>query len=313
MKITITESQYRFLLEQKPDEMMPGQIERSGYKSNDPNSLSGALEKQSQYFQDIKKFVNTELEDTLRNFLYSPEGIATSIGVNVLGGEPLVITLFSILVAYDINKWIDEGEPNWLFLITDLICMMTSGFAGTVAKPMINLGKSIKFKTLFDLFKWIEKTFPTIWTKFILPLTNSIGNIISKIISQLSKLKSSFNFGISISLPTKLRNVISNVINYTSKISDLIKETLTKIIGKVGSETAVGYAKYKARFTAVDELGKTKTGKKILKKGLTYINPLLGSDKVDPFLLDLIKSPKIVDLSKYKIEPIFLDNSKDVF
>jgi hypothetical protein len=58
MKITITESQYRFLLEQRPDEMMPGMIERSGYKSNDPNSLSGALEKQSQYFQDIKKFVN---------------------------------------------------------------------------------------------------------------------------------------------------------------------------------------------------------------------------------------------------------------
>ena len=97
------------------------------------------------------------------------------------------------------------------------------------------------------------------------------------------------------------------------KISDLIKETLTKIIGKAGSKTAVGYAKYKARFTAVDELGKTKIGKKIIKKGLTYINPLLGSDKVDPFLLDLIKSPDIVDLSKYKIEPIFLDNSKDTF
>lgn len=313
MKITITESQYKFLLEQKPDEMMPGQIERFGYKSDNPNLLSGALEKQSKYFNDVKKFVNTELEDSLRDFLYSPEGIATSIGINTLGGEPLVITLFSILVAYDIKKWIDEGEPNWLYLITDLICSITSGFAGTVAAPMINLSKSIKFKTLFDLFKWIEKTFPAIWTKFILPLTNSIGNIISKIISQLTKLKSSFNFGILISLPTKLKNVISSIISYTSKISNLIKETITKIIGKSGYETAVGYVKYKTRFKAAEELSKTKTGKKIIKKVLPYINPLLGSDKIDLFLLDLIKSPYTVDLSKYKIEPIFLDNSKDTF
>jgi hypothetical protein len=39
----------------------------------------------------------------------------------------------------------------------------------------------------------------------------------------------------------------------------------------------------------------------------------LGSDKIDPFLMDLITSPQSIDYKNYKINPIFADNSKDTF
>ena len=46
---------------------------------------------------------------------------------------------------------------------------------------------------------------------------------------------------------------------------------------------------------------------------LPYINPLLGSDKIDPFIIDLIQNSNKIDLSKYNILPIFKNNSLDTF
>lgn len=43
----------RTLSEQRPDEMMPGQIERFGYKQNDPSTLTAAHKKQQQYFKEM--------------------------------------------------------------------------------------------------------------------------------------------------------------------------------------------------------------------------------------------------------------------
>ena len=60
--IRINESQLRMLISnvitEQPDEKMPGQIERFGYKSNDPKSLGTALKKQENFFQGVNKSIN---------------------------------------------------------------------------------------------------------------------------------------------------------------------------------------------------------------------------------------------------------------
>jgi len=53
MKIIITEEQYNLISEQKPDNLMPGQIERFGYKQNDPKTWDSALKKQVEYFRSL--------------------------------------------------------------------------------------------------------------------------------------------------------------------------------------------------------------------------------------------------------------------
>jgi hypothetical protein len=253
----------------------------------------------------LTKYVNSDLESDLRDFLYSPAGIATIAGIDYLGGAPLSMTLFAILVAYDVKKWIDMGEPNWLFLITDLICVATAGFANSVASPLIKAAKNIKFKSLTSFLKFVQKNFKSIWENFILPSLKSIGGIIKKVITLLTKSKPS--------LSKKLSSSISSIVDYLSKLNGIIEESLRKVIGDLGLVTGKTYAKYKIASTAASEVAKTETGKKILRKTIPVINPLLGSDKIDPFLMDLITSPRNIDVNNYRIHPSFADNSRDTF
>jgi len=253
----------------------------------------------------VAKYVNVNLESDLRDFLYSPEGIATIAGIGYVGGEPISMLLFSILVAYDIKQWIDEGEPNWLFLITDLICVGTAGFASSVAGPLIKLGKNVKFNSLTSLFRYISKNFKSLWKNYVLPLSKSIGQVIGKITSSITNAKPL--------LSGKLSSSLSSVASYLSKLNGLIAESIEAVIGKAGLETGKTYAKYKIASKVASKAGQTDVGKKVMKTSLPYINPLLGSDKIDPFLMDLITSPQSIDYKNYRINPIFADNSKDTF
>jgi hypothetical protein len=253
----------------------------------------------------VAKYVNVNLESDLRDFLYSPEGIATIAGIGYFGGEPISMLLFSILVAYDIKKWIDEGEPNWLFLITDLICVGTAGFASSVVGPLMKVAKNIKFKNLNSFFLFISKNFQSIWKNYVLPMAKSIQQVVGKIISVITKNKPF--------LSGKLSSSLSNITSYLSKLSKSIQESLEFVIGKVGVKTAKTYAKYKFASDVASKAAQTEPGKKVLIKALPYINPLLGSDKIDPFLLSLMTSPQNIDYKSYDINPIFLDNSKDTF
>jgi hypothetical protein len=293
------------LFEQRPDHLMFGQPETFGYNPKKPQTMDAALAKQQEFFKSIRKYVNVDMESDLRDFLYSPEGIATIAGIGYVGGEPISMLLFSILVAYDIKQWIDEGEPNWLFLITDLICVGTAGFASSAAAPLIKLGKNVKFNSLTSLFRYISKNFKSLWKNYVLPLSKSIGQVIGKITSTITKAKPS--------LSGKLSSSLSSIVSYLSKLNGLITESIEAVIGKAGLETGKTYAKYKIASKVASKAGQTDIGKKVMKTSLPYINPLLGSDKIDPFLMDLITSPQSIDYKSYTINPIFADNSKDTF
>jgi hypothetical protein len=304
MKIIISERQYSFISEQ-PDSKMPFQIEKFGYNPSKPNTMGPALKKQQEVFNYISKYVNLNLESDLRDFLYSPAGIATIVGIDFLGGEAISMALFSILVGYDIKKWIDVGEPNWLFLIVDLICVVTAGFASAEGAILLKLAKNIKFKTLTGFFEYIFKNFKFLWTNFVSPLVKSIGSVIGKIVPRITKMKSY--------LSKKLSSSLSSIGSYLSNLGKLITESFEKVIGKLGVKVGKTYAKYKLTSTAANQVLKTDKGKEIIKTSLPYINPLLGADKIDPFLLDLITNPDGIKIGDYKINPIFSDNSKDTF
>jgi hypothetical protein len=297
------------LSEQESEFKMPGQLEFYGYRPNKPETLDLALVKQKEYINKIRKYVNFNLESDLRDFLYSPEGIATIAGIDYAGGAPISMLLFSILVSYDIKKWIDMGEPNWLFLITDLICVGTAGFASSVASPLLKAAKNIKFKNLSSFFTYISKNFKTIWENFVLPMVKTIQKVTSKIIPTVTKEKSFLSSTISSS--------ISNIASYLSKLNTIITESLDKVIGKVGTEVAKTWGKYKVKSSLAGQAFQTEPGKKGLKKALPYVNPMLGSDRIEPFLIDLISNPRDVNsgnnLNNYEIHAIFRDNSKDTF
>lgn len=85
--IKINESQLKNLISniitEQPDEKMPGQIERFGYRVDDPNTLGPALKKQEDYFQGINKSVNTFI---------SGFGITSCVPINMVPFVVYVMT-----------------------------------------------------------------------------------------------------------------------------------------------------------------------------------------------------------------------------
>jgi hypothetical protein len=269
------------------------------------NEMGGLVKK-------ISNYLNNDAEEDLRDFMYSPEGIATTILINdTVYGTVVTEMMFAILLTYDIKKWVNEGEPNWLYLIADLLCVSTAGFASSVGSGMIKAGKNIIFKSIGEFFIWVKKLYPQIWSKFILPLSKNIGGIITKITTSLSKIQGG-KVGKGL-IPDKIVKFVSTAKEYLIKIKTAIEDGFKMILGKTLSKTVGGYAKYKTRAEFLKYAGQTKTGENIIKHFLPYINPLLGSDKIDPFLLDLINNPEKIDLLRYNILPIFKDNSLDSF
>ena len=100
---------------------------------------------------------------------------------------------------------------------------------------------------------------------------------------------------------------------YLINLKLLIEKNIEKITGKKLSKAVKGYGEYKTKSELLKSAENTELGKKVIKKMLPYINPLLGSDKIDPFIIDLIQNSNKIDLSKYNILPIFKNNSLDTF
>lgn len=68
---TYSENLY-ILSEQKPDSMMPGQIERFGYTQGDPSTMHNALQKQQEYFKDLNEYRHEILQISAFGSLFIP-------------------------------------------------------------------------------------------------------------------------------------------------------------------------------------------------------------------------------------------------
>ena len=253
-----------------------------------PQQSSDTVQGYQNFLSKILKYVNLDAENDLRDFLYSPEGIATIIGLNITEvGVIVTELLFSILLVYDIKKWVNKGEPNWLYLITDILSIATAGFASSAGTAMINAGKTTAFKSISQFFVWVKKLYPTIWSKFIVPLGKSIGGIINKITKSLSNLK------INKIIPDVVIKYLGKTKEYLINLKLLIEKNIEKITGKKLSKAVKGYGEYKTKSELLKSAENTELGKKVIKKMLPYINPLLGSDKIDPFIIDLIQNSNL--------------------
>jgi hypothetical protein len=85
------------LFEQKPDELMPGQIETMGYVQGKPETLEPALKKQEQFFKDLFENKHEIL-------------MVSSLALTIFGG-PIGNALAIGLDLGDAALYIAEGDP----------------------------------------------------------------------------------------------------------------------------------------------------------------------------------------------------------
>jgi hypothetical protein len=238
MKIIITERQYNILLEQ-PDSKMPGQIEKFGYKQNNPKTLAPALKLQEDFLNSINFENFDEFMEAYREALYSPEAIAISTFFTASGiGAPAVITAWGALLAYDIYKWIDSGEPDYLNLFFDVLGVASSGVLSGVIATFL---KSLKGAgNLTPIVSNVIKS--SSWGK----ISPYISKLKTGLDWFLSKITEGINWLSKYTGITFLKNLSSRIITkikeFVKTILDAIENATKKSFNLTGTSTKISSA-----------------------------------------------------------------------
>jgi hypothetical protein len=135
LKNTLNEN-LALVMEQKPDEMMPGQIERFGFKAGQPETLKPALKKQEKYIEDFGKL-------TFHDWIMIAQlGLAFLPGGVVVSGGIKAATMVALGLA-DAYKYYTEGDKNKAGVMGALEILMalypTSGVVKRIMHPVSSL------------------------------------------------------------------------------------------------------------------------------------------------------------------------------
>ena len=101
--------------DQKGDEMMPGQIERFGYRSNKPETLKPAIQKQSETLKDLS---NMDIDNLIDVVSAAIDGIP-GIGQLVSAGIDIVHAI-SYMIRFYFSKTDEEKITNGAMSILTL-------------------------------------------------------------------------------------------------------------------------------------------------------------------------------------------------
>jgi len=196
-----------------------------------------------------------EFMEDFRDALYSPIGIAietffTSTGVGSIG----VISSYISLLIYDVYLAINNNDVNWLYIIFDLLGILTSGQISGLLAPIIkSAGKG--FNTIEKALTYLKNS--SVWKRIypsLLKIGDSIGVATSKISEMIgwfvknlgpkvpAGLKTGINSIISFlkSTPTKITNILSKMSTKgTSTIKQGVKHGVTAGVVAKGIETGV--------------------------------------------------------------------------
>lgn len=298
MKILISQLQLEFIRENiesfssnNPKKPTPTQLPKytpsDGYQVN-PNydsqkemSKIGAI---STYTHNIPNNIQKKLEENrinvfeeFRSFMYSPEGIGLTVLLDSTEiGMDVPVILFGILLSKDICDWIEYGEPNWIYLVSDLICMLTAGFSSPLIGPLVR-ESNLTIKQIFNKFPKI--------LEFLKKNINKITPLISKI---LTILKDFINKNFS-------------KIKFMKEFLKKIEQNYDKIIQKIDTlkQSFLIYIRYKSSSEIFTQFMSTKPGQDFLNFAIPKINPLLGPDKVPDFLITLSQKTPSQIIEKY--------------
>ncbi|NBO23227.1 hypothetical protein EBU94_07825 [bacterium] len=183
-----------------------------------------------------------ELIEDLKKFVFSPSGIAIEAFLTAWGfTAPAVMGTYAALLGYDIYQAI-KGKPNWVDIIFETICVITSGsFASTLA-PFRKGG--VVAKTLEEFFVWIKGT----------SLGKTLLPIITKIIGGLARVGEWISYGMKwIAEQTGLQlfvELASSAVSWFKSVIHTIEagfKELSSVFG-AGKQIAVGTGKAAGKY-----------------------------------------------------------------
>lgn len=183
-----------------------------------------------------------EFIEELKKAVFSPAGIAIEAFLTSWGfTAPLVMGTYAGLLGYDIYQAI-KGKPNWIDIIFETICVITSGSFAKILAPFKETG--VVAKTLEEFFVWIKGT----------SLGKTLLPIITKIIGGLARVGEWISYGMKwIAEQTGIQlfvELASSAVSWFKSVIHSIEAGFKELasVANVGEKTAVGTGKAAGKY-----------------------------------------------------------------
>jgi len=183
-----------------------------------------------------------EVIEDLKKFVFSPSGIAIEAFLTAWGfTAPAVMGAYAALLGYDIYQAI-KGKPNWVDIIFETICVITSGSFAKILAPFKETG--VVAKTLEEFFVWIKGT----------SLGKTLLPIITKIIGGLARVGEWISYGMKwIAEQTGIKffvELASSAVSWFKSVIHGIESGFKELssFAGAGQKTAVGAGKAAGKY-----------------------------------------------------------------
>jgi hypothetical protein len=162
-----------------------GHLTKMGYKGKESNKFLRVLGKGKELAQKAwdwtKKSVIGKFFNGLRDAANSGIGIAVQLIIDAVGPETFGVAFAIPAVVWGlITQWdfanLLMGTPEWLNIIFDSLCLLTTGIMSSALKPFTSAAKGAVFSSLEKVFLWLRETsFGKIIQRFLPVLEGGVG------------------------------------------------------------------------------------------------------------------------------------------
>ena len=162
-----------------------GHLTKMGYKGKESNKFLRVVGKTKEVVQKAwdwtKKSVIGKFFNSLRDAANSGPGIAIQLIIDAVGPETFGVAFAIPGVVWGlITQWdflnLQLGTPEWLNLIFDSLCLLTTGIMSTALAPFTKAAKGAVFSSLEKVFLWLAETsFGKMIMKFLPAIEGGVG------------------------------------------------------------------------------------------------------------------------------------------
>ena len=162
-----------------------GHLTKMGYKGKESNKFLRLVGKGKEMVQKAwdwtKKSVIGKFFNGLRDAANSGVGIAVQLLIDAIGPETLGVAfaipavVWGLIASWDFAN-LYMGTPEWLNIIFDSLCLLTTGVMSTALAPYTKAAKGAVFASAEKVFVWLSETaFGKLIKRFLPAIEGGLG------------------------------------------------------------------------------------------------------------------------------------------
>jgi len=162
-----------------------GHLTKMGYKGKESNKFLRLIGKGREAVQKAwdwtKKSVIGKFFNGLRDAANSGVGIAVQLLIDAIGPETLGVAfaipavVWGLIVQWDFVN-LTLGTPEWLNIIFDSLCLLTTGIMSSALAPYTKAAKGAVFSSIEKVFVWLSETaFGKLIKRFLPAIEGGLG------------------------------------------------------------------------------------------------------------------------------------------